>query len=118
MTSESIKTFSFRIIGGFCSLSAIAMARLKLNNCLKVLDGRKPFTICCYMWLELCVWCLMTYSSVYHGKIFDYNHIKPADFAEEVSKGGNTYYRLMFGNLNLTDLDADGQRRMQGKVKL
>lgn len=121
MTSESIKTFLYRIIGlafiveRLSARKEIAMARLKSYNCL---DGRKPFAIFYYMWLEMCVWCFMTYTSVYYGKIFDYKHIESADFADEIGKGDNLYYRLMFGNLNLTSLNDDARRQVQGKVKL
>lgn len=30
--------------------------------------------------------------------------------------GGNWYYRLMFGNLSLTNIDFEQQRNVQGKL--
>lgn len=70
------------------------------------------------MWLELCAWCFMSYTSIYHGKLFDYKHIDPTDFAQHINDGGgNWYYRLMFGHLNLTNIDVDGLRNVQGKTE-
>ena len=69
------------------------------------------------MLIELFVWCFMTYSAIYHGKIFDYKYIKTEDFISHVNGtgGGNWYYQLMFGHLNLTNIDINDQRNVQGK---
>lgn len=62
----------------------------------------------------------MAYSSVYHGKIFDYNNMQTEKFVEHLTvgaeAGGNWYYRLMFGNLNLTNIDFKDQRNNQGEL--
>lgn len=66
------------------------------------------------MSLELCVWVFMTYSAIYHGKIFDYNFYETADFVAHVDAGGNWYYHLMFGHLNLTT-NVEHQKTIQGE---
>lgn len=60
----------------------------------------------------------MTYSAIYHGKMFDHDHVKTEEFVSHIegNKGGNWYYRLMFGNLNLQQIDADQQRNIQGEM--
>lgn len=58
----------------------------------------------------------MAYSAVYYGKVFDYKYTKAEEFSKHVSEGGNWYYRLMFGNLSLTNIDTDDQRNVQGKA--
>lgn len=95
------------------------MKKLRFDNCQLKFDVRKSSIIKCYMWIELCVWCFLTYSSVYHGKIFDYKYIETEEFVSHVEggEGGNWYYRLMFGNLNLTNIDFESQRGVQGEIE-
>jgi hypothetical protein len=84
-------------------------------SCYKHFELHECKIVRCYMWMELCLWSLMTYASVYHGKIFDYEHFETRDFVAHV-EGGNWYYRLMFGNLtNLSNIDFELQRSVQGK---
>lgn len=61
----------------------------------------------------------MTYSAIYHGKIFDHKYVKTEEFVSHVrdGDGGNWYYRLMFGNLNFTNIDFENQHIIQGKMK-
>lgn len=128
MTSESTKTFLFLIFFECCfqyflHFKPREMKKLRFDSCLIKFDSRKSLVIKCYMWIELCVWCFLTYSSIYHGKIFDYKYTETEDFVLHVKGGegnesGNWYYRLMFGNLNLTNIDFENQRSIQGKMKI
>lgn len=97
------------------------MKRLTFDSCAVQFDVQKCLIIKLYMWIELCVWCFMSYSSIYHGKIFDYKNMKTEEFVEHLTDGaeagGNWYYRLMFGDLNLTNIDIEEQRNIQGKLK-
>lgn len=97
------------------------MKKSIFKDCKIKFDVRKGPIINYYMWIELIVWCFMTYSSIYHGKIFDYKNTETKEFvlhlqAGEGSESGNWYYRLMFGNLNLTNIDFEDQRSVQGKM--
>lgn len=99
------------------------MKLLTFKDCAIKLVVRKCVIINCYMWIELFVWCFMTYSSIYHGKIFDYNNTDTKEFVlrlqdEEGRGSGNWYYRLMFGDLNLTNIDSQKQREVQGEMKI
>ncbi|CRL03362.1 CLUMA_CG016783, isoform A [Clunio marinus] len=87
--------------------------RSKLNIFINL---HKSHAIYVYMWLELCIWSFMSYSAVYYGKIFDYKNFQTSEFTRHINEGGNWYYRLMFGNMNLTNIDFDLQRNVQGKA--
>lgn len=90
-----------------------------VKDCSIIFDVRNRLIINYYMWIELFVWCFLAYSSIYHGKVFDYNNFDLKEFVEHLEtegKSGNWYYRLMFGNLNLTNIDVEQQRSVQGKT--
>lgn len=72
-----------------------------------------------YIWCELVVWLFMTYSAIYYGKMFDHEYVKTEEFVSHIegNKGGNWYYLLMFGNLNLLKVDADQQHNVQGEME-
>lgn len=76
-----------------------------------------PLIISSYMWLELSVWCFMSWAAIYYGKIFDYNYSNTEEFVSHLSdeNGGNWYYHLMFGNLSLTNIESSQQESIQGK---
>jgi hypothetical protein len=57
----------------------------------------------------------MTYSAVYHGKIFDYSFYETSTFVAHVNDGSNWYYNLMFGHLNLTK-NFEHQKSIQGEI--
>lgn len=80
---------------------------------------RKSLMISCYIGLEMCVWCLLSVAAIYFGKIFDYTYMKTEDFVSHLNgeKGGNWYYQLMFGDLNLTNSDLNQQESIQGKLE-
>lgn len=77
----------------------------------------KPLVISCYIWLEMSVWCFMSCAAIYYGKIFDYNYSKTEEFVSHLSdeKGGNWYYHLMFGDLDLANIESIQQESIQGK---
>lgn len=68
----------------------------------------------CYMCCELVIWSILSYSAVYYGKIFDYHFTDPSEFTSRIDT--NLYYELMFGHLNLTQLDVKEQRETQGEL--
>lgn len=55
---------------------------------------------------------MLSYLAVYYGKIFDYRHTDPSQFASRIDT--NLYYSFMFGHLNLTQLDVKEQKEIQG----
>jgi hypothetical protein len=68
-----------------------------------------------WMWFELAVWCFLTYSSICYGKLFDYEFTDTEDFIVEISEGDNWYYDIIFGDLNVKNIDLSDQRIIQGK---
>lgn len=116
-TSESIKTLfhtNYQIFSLF-SVSFFNSKRDKMKrlSCGINIDLRK--CLICYMCFELCVWIFMTYSAVYHGKIFDHNFCKTEEFVTHVNDASNWYYNLIFGHLNFTT-NIEQQKNIQGKI--
>lgn len=101
------------------SIMSIVRTRLIFSKMMiRFAELKKPTMISIYIWCELIVWSFMTYSAIYHGKMFDHDHVKTEEFVSNIegNKGGNWYYRLMFGNLNLRQVDADQQHNIQGEM--
>lgn len=80
-------------------------------------EVRTARIISSYICLEMAVWLFLSVAAIYYGKIFDYTYAKTDEFVSHLSdeKDGNWYYRLMFGDLNLTNIDASQQESLQGK---
>lgn len=95
------------------------MKEIMRLKCLINFEIRKSLLISCYIWLEMIVWCFMSFSAIYYGKLFDYNYSKTEEFVSHISgeKGGNWYCHLMFGDLNLTNIETSRQESIQGKSK-
>jgi hypothetical protein len=85
---------------------------MKRLGCGIKFDLRKG--LICYMVLEFMIWTFMSYSAIYHGKLFDYKYVETSSFVAHVSTGENWYYNIMFGHLNLTT-NFEQQKNMQRK---
>lgn len=107
VTSESIKIFKKQTSPSSSRFNSVPSDKMKRSN----FSWQKT-----YLCLELCVWTFMTYSAVHHGKMFDYEFASTEEFALHIDGGGNWYYRLMFGNLNPTNIDDDDKRSVQGGI--
>lgn len=94
---------------------SVAMKRSLVPLCNyfnKNLESRKLLQL--YMCYEFVIWTALSYSAVYYGKIFDYRHTDPSQFASRIDT--NVYYSVMFGHLNLSQLDVKEQREIQGEA--
>lgn len=76
------------------------------------------FFVTIYLWLEVIVWPWLAYSAIVHGKLFDYQFTETEDFVDAINAGGNWYYQLMFGDLDLTNIELADQRIIQGSKSL
>jgi hypothetical protein len=65
-----------------------------------------------YMTFELSVWSILSYCAIYYGKMFDYRLTNTTQFVQNIDT--NLYYVVMFGHLNLTNVDVKEQRIVQG----
>lgn len=69
----------------------IVRTRLIFSKMMIRIVELKPSIISIYIWCELVVWLFMTYSAIYHGKMFDHELVKTEEFVSHIEgiKGGN-----------------------------